>query len=101
MASSGELKRNFLWPGKSLDCGQGEAGRLCEEKYHHLLASLEEALLVGQQDVGLGEPLVWASSIVIAFLYVPRKSVAFSAVLPKTAKFWESFVNSFCTSPKT
>lgn len=46
VASSGELRRNFLWLGKSLNCGQGEAGRLCE-KYHHLLAPLEETFLVG------------------------------------------------------
>lgn len=49
----------------------------------------------------LGEPLVWASSVVITFLYMPRKSVVFSAILPKTTKFWESFINSFCRRPKT
>jgi len=33
VGSSGEPKRNFLWLGKSLSYGQGEARRLCE-KYH-------------------------------------------------------------------
>ena len=51
--------------------------------------------------MGLGEPLVWASRVVITFLYMPRKLAVFSAVLHKTTKVWESFMNSFCTRPKT
>lgn len=45
--------------------------------------------------------MVWAGSRVIRFLYIPRKSVVFSAIPPKITKFWESFMNSFCTTPKT
>lgn len=64
---------------------RGKLGRVCEEKFHHLLAPSEATFLVGQQDTELGEPLVWAS-VVVTFMYMPRKSVIFGAILSKTTK---------------
>lgn len=35
------------------------------------------------------------------FLYTPRKPAVFSAMLPETTEFWESFRNSLCIGPKS